>query len=466
MRRLPTSLLAGLVAGALLLTAAPAAQAASDPPVSGGASSGDPYYPTLGDAGYDALRYDIALQYTPSTRRLTAVTAVRLEPLVKLTSLALDLRGLHVSKVTVGGKAARFSQSAEKLRVRPKHSLAKGHAVTVRVTYSGTTGRPIDNTDALFGWISTPNGALVASEAYGAPTWYPVNDSPADKAKYSFTVAVPKGKQVVANGLPVGRPTTHGGWTTYRYAETTPMASYLATVDIGDYAITRFTRGGLPYLTAVDEHLTGTERTESLAAIAKQPAIIAYFSKRFGKYPFASAGSIVDSFDIGYALETQTRPIYSPSADESTVAHETAHQWFGDSVTPRYWKDIWLNEGFATYAEWLWDEHAGLTTFDKEVQRLRDLPATDDLWKLKVADPGKDHIYDDVVYDRGGLTLVELEKTVGSTTFDRILKTWATTHRHGTGTTKRFIALSEKLSGQDLDAFFQTWLYSTGKPAF
>jgi aminopeptidase N len=293
-----------------------------------------------------------------------------------------------------------------------------------------------------------------------------VNDSPADKARYSFTVAVPHGKQVVANGLPVGRPSTRAGWTTYRYAESSPMASYLATVDIGDYTISRFHRGGLPYLTAVDEHLTGAARTRSLAAIAKQPAIIAWFAKRFGAYPFTSAGSIVDSFDIEYALETQTRPIYSPAADESTVAHETAHQWFGDSVTPRYWKDIWLNEGFATYAEWLWDQHAGGTTIDQQVQRLRAKPASDALWSKPVADPGPAGIYDDVVYERGALTLVQLERRIGTPTFFRLLRTWAATHRYGNGTTEEFTALAARLSGQDLDAFFTTWLRSAGKPTF
>lgn len=465
MRRRSLPLLAAALIGALALGALPA-EASTHDPVDGGASSGDPYYPTLGDSGYDALHYDIALRYRPSSRSLSAVTSIRLRPSIALTSLALDLRGLNVSSATVDGRPARFSQTAEKLRVRPATPLARGRAVTVRVAYSGTTGRPVDNTDSLFGWISTPNGALVASEPYGAPTWFPVNDSPVDKARYSFTVTVPEGKQAVANGLPTGQSVTRRGWTTYRYTETAPMASYLATVDIGDYTIHRFRKSGLPYLTAVDEHLTGTARTESLAAIAKQPAIIAWFAKRFGPYPFSSAGSIVDSFDIGYALETQTRPIYSPSADESTVAHETAHQWFGDSVTPRHWKDIWLNEGFATYAEWLWDEHAGITTFEKEVQRLRDTPASADVWGREVADPGPAHLFDDAVYDRGGLTLVLLERKVGTPVFQRLLRTWATTHRYGSGTTEEFIALAERLSHQDLGSFFHTWLDTTGKPAF
>ena len=466
MRRLPATLLAALLALGLTTGSVQAAGAAGVPPVDGGESSGDPYYPRLGDTGYDALRYDVALRYAPATRRLSAITAIRLRPLVALKSLALDLRGLHVSRVTVDGHAAAFSQSDDKLRVRPADALPKGRAATVRVTYSGTTGRPVDNTGSLFGWISTPHGALVASEAYGAPTWFPVNDSPADKAAYSFSVAVPRGKEVVANGLPVGKPVTRSGWTTWRYAEGTPMASYLATVVIGDYTITRSKSAGLPSLTAVDEHLTGSARKKSLAAIAKQPAIIRYFSQRFGAYPFRSAGSIVDSFDIEYALETQTRPIYSPSADETTVAHETAHQWFGDSVTPARWSDIWLNEGFATYAEWLWDQHAGITTFDAEVQRLRGTPASDDLWKGAVADPGVDHLYEGLVYDRGALALIQLRKRIGGSTFDRLLRTWAATHRHGTGSTAQFEALAARLSKQDLTSFFTIWLHTAGKPAF
>lgn len=464
--RLP--LLAGVLALALALAAgaAPMAEAAPKPPVDGGTSSGDPYFPRMGDSGYDALHYDIALRYRPSTRRFAAVTTVRVRPKVALRSLAFDLRGLTVSAVSVDGTRARFSQSSRKVRVRPATPLARGDAAAVRITYAGTTGRPIDDTDSLFGWVSTPEGALVVSEAYGAPTWYPVNDSPADKATYSFAITVPKDREAVANGVPVGDPVTAKGWRTFRYRETSPMASYLATVAIGDYTVVHFTKRGLRYVTAYDDGLAAAKQAESLAAISKQPAMIAYYSKLFGAYPFTSAGAIVDRFEIGYDLETQTRPIFSTGASESTVAHHTAHQWFGDSVTPRRWKDIWLNESFATYGEWLWERHEGRTTIAAQVARLRALPATDDLWDGKVGDPKAPTLYDPLVYDRGALALALLQQKVGLPTFLRILRTWATDHRYGNASTKDFIALSERISKQDLGAFFHTWLYTTGKPTF
>ena len=442
------------------------ADAAPKPPVDGGTSSGDPYFPRMGDAGYDALHYDIALRYRPSTKRLAAVTTVRLRPSVALRSFALDLRGLKVSAVSVDGRRARFHQSTQKLRVRPAAPLVRGRAVSVRIAYSGTTGRPIDDTDSLFGWVSTPEGALVVSEAYGAPTWYPVNDSPADKATYSFAVTVPRDREAVTNGLPVGRPVTKQGWTTYRYREASPMASYLATVAIGDYTIVHYVKDGLTYVTAVDDGLTPTKRTETLAALSRQSSMIAYFSKRFGPYPFTSAGAVVDRFEIGYDLETQSRPIFSTVATEEAVAHETTHQWFGDSVTPKRWKDIWLNEGFATYGMWLWSRHEGRTTFAKEEARLRAIPATDELWKGKVADPKASTLYDQLVYDRAALALVQLQERVGMPTFTRILRAWASTYRHRNASTADFVALAEKTSGQDLTAFFRTWLHTAGKPAF
>jgi aminopeptidase N len=337
------------------------AGAVPDDPVPGGPSAGDPYFPGLGNTGYDARAYHLDLTYDPASRALDGTATIRLRAERALSSFNLDLRGLTVSRVRVDGRGAAFEQAGDELTITPRQPLRRHAAAVVRVAYGGTTGRPVDNTDSLFGWVSMPDGAVVASEAYGAPTWYPVNDSPADKARYSFEVTVPQGTSVVANGLPVGRPTTRHGWTTSRWAERSPMASYLATVDIGDWDITRNrTADGVPVINAVDRDLTGAARRTTLAALAKQDRILAFFSDRFGPYPFRSTGAIVDADDdLGYALETQSRPYYSGRASEGTVAHELAHQWYGDSVTPRLWKDIWLNEGFATYAQWMWGAHEG-----------------------------------------------------------------------------------------------------------
>ena len=458
-------LVAGILATTLTLPATPAF-AGTYAPAPGGSGAGDPYFPTLGNSGYDALRYDLTLRYDPTPRALQATAVIALRATQSLTSFNLDLRDLTVSAVTVNGVAADFRQADGELVVTPRKAVAKGSTVKVSVTYGGTTGQPVDNTDSLFGWVSFDDGALVTSEAYGAPTWYPVNDSPADKALYSFAVTVPEGKVAVANGLPEGRPSTRDGWTTYRWSESSPMASYLATVDIGDYDL-RWSRAreGLPILDAVDRDGTGELRESAEASLPRQPEIIAFFESRFGRYPFDSAGAIVDDDDLGYALETQTRPVYAGFIDDATVAHEIAHQWYGNSVTPRLWKDIWLNEGFATYAEWIWNEHDGVASVDEQAQAVRDVPADDPVWTVAPADPGPAGLYDSAVYFRGALALVELEEVIGERAFAKLLRAWPQKYAYSNATTEDLLALAERVSGRQLDEFFRVWLYTPEKPA-
>ncbi len=451
---------AALLTGVLVGGTALAAVAA----VPGGSDSGDPYFPGLGNTGYDARSYHLDLRYRPATDRLQGLATIRLSPGEDLSSFNLDLRGLQVRSARVDGRPAAFSQAGGELLVRPARTLRKGRLAVATVRYAGTTGRPVDNTDSLFGWVTTPDGAVVASEAYGAPTWYPVNDSPADKARYSFRVTVPRGKVVVANGLPVGKPVTRRGWTTYRWAEKSPMASYLATISIGDYDLTSYRRQGLRFIDAVDRDLSGPALASTTRALAMQPAMIAYFARQFGPYPFTSAGAIVDDDALGYALETQTRSLYTGGAGEATVAHEIAHQWYGDSVTPRRWADIWLNEGFATYAEWMWRAHRGGPSVADRAAAVLAIDAGSSFWQLPPGDPGAERLYDAPVYNRGALTLYELREKIGSEPFARLLRLWAARHRHGNAGTPALVALAEEVSGQELDAFFQTWLYTPGKP--
>ncbi|MCJ1695202.1 M1 family metallopeptidase [Rathayibacter caricis] len=458
--------LGALVVSSLLLApAAVAAPSSTARAVDGGASAGDPYFPGLGSTGFDALSYSLVLKYDPAARALGGRALVTLAPTRDLRSLSFDLTGLTVSKVTVNTRSAAFVQEGSELVVTPARSLRKGVPTLVNIEYAGTTGNPVDNTGAPFGWWSTSDGALVASEPNGASTWYPVNDSPADKARYTFTITVPEGRTVVANGVPVGSPTTSKGWTTSSWVETSPMASYLAMVNIGDYDLVRSTRGGIVTVDAIDRDITGDVRAGTEAALAKQGDIIDYFSTVFGPYPFRSGGAVVDDEEIGYALETQGRSFYSGGADESTVAHEIAHQWYGNSATPGVWSDIWLNEGFATYAEWLWEEHSGGTSVADSAAQVAAIPADDPFWATAVADPGATGLFDGPVYARGGLTLVELREEIGADAFAVLLERWATENRYSTVSTADLQALAEEVSGQDLSAFFEAWLVTPEKPA-
>ncbi len=447
---------------------APASLASAGPPsgVAGSTSGGDPYFPAAGNGGYDVRHYDLDLRYNPQTKALSARARIAAKVLRKdLRSFSLDLRDLTVSEVEVDGRPARFVQTGPELVVTPRHVLEAGHRFTVDVRYAGTTGQPEDNTGALYGWVSYDDGAFVANEPDGAPTWFPVNDAPSDKATYDFRITVPRGTVAVANGKLLSRRSV-GGWTTFRWSAAEPMASYLAMAASGDYRLTTSrTATGIRIINAVDTDLSASDQAAARTVLALQPQMIAYFSGVFGPYPFSSFGAVIDDDDdAGYALENQTRPIYAGVPDELTVAHELAHQWYGDSVTPKRWRDIWLNEGFAAYSEWLWAAHRGGDSVQAQFDRVYERPAVDPLWQLKIGDPGAEELFNEAVYERGAMTLHALRLKIGDKAFFQVLRAWAQRNRYGAVSTADLITLAERISRQQLDGLFSTWLYTTGKP--
>ena len=453
------------VALTLSLVGPPAGAAPADRGTSGGPSGGDPYFPAAGNGGYDVVHYDLDLDSTPSTRALRGTATIFATATSSLASFHLDLRDLTVSSVRVNGRSARFAQAAGELLITPRSTLRRGAPFVVQVAYGGTTGQPQDATGALYGWVSFDDGAFVANEPEGASTWYPVNDVPYDKATYSFTITVPEGTTAVANG-DRWSSTTRNGRTTSRWWALEPMASYLSMAASGNYTLSSSrTPTGVRILDAVDDDLSADERAEAAAVLAQQPAMISFFEGHFGAYPFSSFGAVIDDdTDAGYALENQTRPIYSGVPSEFTVAHELAHQWYGNKVTPRQWKDIWLNEGFATYAEWMWEEHQGGSTPQEYLDFVLSIPAEDEFWTVPVADPGPDDLFADATYYRGGAFLQVLRNTIGERSFAQLLRRWAARPASAPATTADLLGLAESVSRRQLDDLFDTWLLQPTKP--
>ena len=440
---------------------------AGDKPANAGMGApgiGDPDFPLDGNGGYDVSHYGLKIDYTPSSKHLDGVTTIRATTTQRLSRFNLDLSGLEVSDVTVNGEKAVFSRTGSELAVLPATPLGDKAVFTVKVTYSGVP-QPVKDSSNLgtFGFIPTPDGAFVACEPDGAKTWYPANDHPADKASYDFTITVPEGTTAVANGEQVAQPTTADGKTTFRWREQYPMASYLATATIGKFDLRKGrTPGGIPNFAAVDPK----HRTSLNSLFNVSGEVTDYWSKVFGTYPFSSTGGVIDDFSAGYALENQTKPLYGGfDPDQSIIAHELAHQWFGDSLSIKRWRDLWLNEGFATYAEWLWAEHKGTNTADRLFQTFHARPASDPIWKYPPGRAQPRDLFNDSVYTRGGMTLHALRKAIGDETFFKLLKKWTTDHKYGTVTTEEFIALAEKLSGKDLTSLFNAWLFTAAKPS-
>jgi aminopeptidase N len=240
------------------------------------------------------------------------------------------------------------------------------------------------------------------------------------------------------------------------------MATYLALVDIGDGKLVQGHIGNLPTWTLVDPRLV----KKSKAAIDSLPEIIRFESKIYGHYPFAAAGSVVDVANLEYALETQTRPIYAFAPDRTTVVHETAHQWFGDSVSLRRWPNIWLNEGFATWTQWYFAEQHGGRSAQSVFKELYRRPASQThFWNPPSGHPGQaKNLFAVSTYVRGAMTLQALRDKIGTHDLLSVMKTWARQHRHGHGDIEDFIALANKVSGAHLRGFFHRWLFQRGKP--
>jgi aminopeptidase N len=463
-----------------LVVAAPAS--AGDRYVAGAPGAGDPFFPQAGNGGYDVKHYFLALDYEGATSNLLrGRVAIFARATQNLHRFNLDLRDfLRVSRVTVNGHRAAFTHSGQELSISPRPKLHRGRSFVVVVEYAGRPEPVVDPDESIEGWIvpeTDPDGAFVVNEPQGSPGWFPVNDTPRDKATYDFRVTVPAGHTVMANGRLLGT-STHGGRTTWRWREDSPMSSYLSTATNGPFE-TRFGQlpNGLPEYNAVDPDTrlsaTGPVPQPEIAweRLGMHAEIVDFFTQLYGPYPFTSVGGTIDwAPEVGYALESQTKPNYDNIPSESTVVHEIAHQWFGNAVTLTWWPDIWLNEGFATWSEWIWEEHQGGTTAQEEYEtRCAYEPGTEefqDLWfPAPAALPGPAELFHTPPYDRGAMTLQALRTRVGERRFVRILQLWYEENRYENVTTADFIALAERESGEQLDDFFQTWLYEEGRPA-
>lgn len=432
----------------------------------GRGGTGDAFFPYQGNGGYNVSHYRLAISYSPGSHRLSGLAVIEATTTQTLTRFDLDLRpNMKVSAVTVNGVPARHAQPAAKkqeLVITPRFSLYRGYHFRVAVRYAGVAAPVRDPDGSLDGWIPTTDGAFVANEPQGAPTWFPVNDTPRDKATYTVSVTVPNGLVAVSNGRLMSHRAA-GSRTTWVWKLTKAVSSYLVTATVGRYNL-RYgtTRAGVPYTIAVDP----TVEAQSTAVLSTLPNIVDYFSTKYGRYPFAESGVIVDNAPfVGYALETATRPIFDSAPDELTLAHELAHEWYGDTVTLSRWRDIWVNEGFAEFSSWLWDEHTGGMTAHQYLRQLLALPASDSIWSPPPGNPGSaNRIFANSVYERGAGTLQALREKVGNTVFFKIMRGWLSAHRNGNATTYQFTTYAAAVAHRDLSHFFEVWLYRQGKP--
>jgi aminopeptidase N len=466
---MPRPLLAAAICAALtvgLTSATATAEAPFVAPVDGASGIGDPYWPLDGNGGIDVTSYEIRNSYAFDTKRLAGRTRVELTATSDLRSFSLDFL-LDVSKVTVDGAAADFTKTDEghELRITPAEPLLAGTDHAVVVSYAD---HPASHSYAgENSWLATSREVVTMNEPHMAPWWFPSNDHPQDKAMVDVRIRVPNGREVISNGKLKGRQVGKRS-TTWHWRADEPMVPYLAFFAAGDFTIAKGVHKGLPWLVAVSQALGQVDEDASMRLMRKTPAVVAGLEKDLGDYPFSVVGGLTTSINSGFALENQTRPTYPAvgSSYTSLVVHELAHQWFGDDVAVQQWRDIWLNEGFATFMEWRWSEkHGGRTAATILDDYYSNVGAESDFWQVTVADPGAAKIFDDSVYGRGAMTLQALRNRVGNQDFWRILRTWIREQKGGNGSSEEFEALAARVSGEDLTGFFTAWLRTPAKPA-
>ncbi len=424
------------------------------------AGAGDTYFPTLGNGGYDVGRYDVTIRADPPATDIAVRVDIAATATAALASFHLDLAGLTVESVAVDGAPASYRRDDAELIVTPVRPIAAGERFVTTVRYSGSPTPLRDPGQITVGWQRAGTTTFVVSEPNGAHSWLASNDHPSDKATFGFRIDVPEGITAAANGTLVSS-STDGGRTTWVWESTEPMATYLATVAIGDLTIVD---GGDHHGVRVRHVFPTALASQLTSAFARTPDLIDVLDDLFGPFPFADYGALVIDARLGYALETQTlslfdRAIALSSSSEVFQVHELAHQWFGDSVTPSAWRDIWLNEGFATYAEHLYRERTE-PGYDTNAQMRRLASRT----YPPIGDPGRTELFSRAVYDRGALVLHALRRTVGDDTFFTIVRAWATERRHGTASTDDFVALASRVAGHGAGVLVHTWLEAEHLP--
>ncbi len=423
------------------------------------------YLPRSGTDDYAVLHYDLALDYRVATNRLDATAVIRARAAVDLSAVVLDLVHLKAKRVRLDGqKRVRFTQNATHLRIVPASPLPAGSEFTVEVAYDGSPA-PRRTRWGTLGWEELTDGAIVAAQPSGAPTWFPCNDRPSDKAAYRLRITTEQAYTVLATGEPVSH-SVNGGRGTWTFDRPEPTATYLAAVQIGRYTLERRRTEGVDWAVAYPPALA----RRVLHDFEPVGRMLEAFQRRFGPYPFPSYTIVVTEDPLEIPLESQAMATFGSShadgrgGSERLIAHELAHQWFGNSVGLASWRDIWLNEGFACYAEWIWSEASGGLSAAAHARahhaRLRLSPKD-----LLLGDPGPDDMFDDRVYKRGACLLHALRNRLGDERFFELLHAWTRNHRFGTVTTADFEGLARAFSDEPLDEFFDAWLRETQLPS-
>lgn len=433
-----------------------------------------------GQDDFDVLSYALDLSFDPTARTVSGTATITARSLVpSLTHVALDLAdGMTVTSVTRGGAPLVFAHAAgtATLDVTLDRAFAAGQDVALVVAYGGSP----DLSSASFGWnrysSNGGDGQMVwsLSEPYGAREWWPCKDVPGDKATVEEWWTTPAAWTATGNGVLVGVEDVAGGRKRYHWRPSHPLATYLVSI-----AATGYVSWSDNYTTLDDRAMPVTHYVyddsgalaRGMESFSRTPAMIAAYARAFGEYPFSEDKYGMSAFPWSGGMEHTTNTSYGYMLIDGShryddiVAHELAHQWWGDSVSPATWKDVWLNEGFASWSEALWAEtNGGASAYRNYIKSAFTYQALGG----PLYDPGTtmDELFSSMVYNRGAYVVHMLRGVLGDGPFFAAMRDWYREHRDGAATTAQFQATMERRYGASLQWFFDEWVYRAGAPTY
>lgn len=425
----------------------------------------DSVYPEIGDPGVDALHYDLTLDWDPEADTLTGQEVLIFRAAETAEQFQLDFgEPLEITEVTLDGKPVEVDRNGKDLVVAA--AVQQDQRYELAISYEGTP-EPVEgpttrsDLQTVGFHIDPDHETWTIQEPRGAFTWYAVNDQPADKAFYDFTLTVPSPWVGIANGEQTsseddGETTT----TTYHLAE--PAASYLTTLAFGDYDKTE------------DESDTGTPLTywipksdpQWLDGPSTSPEAIAWIEDYLGPYPFDTGGILVVDSESG--METQTMITLGDteySTSPATVVHEFVHQWYGDQVTPNDWRDVWMNEGMAMYLQLIWESEQGGVDIEQTIDDYSSYEAEE----RAVAGPPGD--YNPGMFGSSNIYLGpafmwhELRVMLDDDDrFWEIVRGWPLAQDNTSSDRETLYAYLESETGLELSEFFDDWILGTTTP--
>jgi len=455
----------------------------------GARSAGDPYLPAIGNGGYDVQHYDLTINYNPLSWTMVSKADITIRATQGLSEFSLDLRGFGDATVSIDGVAADVVRAGDKLIVTPTDGIVSNRLFHAVIDYSGEPAEILDPDGSREGWVRIPGGGFVVNEPVGAMGWFPCNNAPSDKGTYDFHITVPNTHTALGNGELASMVDNGNDTTTWNWHMGFPMATYLSTSTVGvfDYAktfsATGLGRSGNPLeiYNAFESALSAAQKTAAATAAGRQDGIIKFIADEIGApYPYDSAGVVLHRNSLGYALEVQTRPHFSETTISlSILAHEIAHQWFGNSVGPATWREIWFNEGWATWWEWYWDnkQNGNPTTVEQQFTANYNSTLQPARWNTPPANlPNASQLFSPFpVYIRPAMMLEAYRQIVGDSTFFAFQRALVTEYAYSSISGAQFIALARRVAQErsgfvasylaKLDEFFQQWLYGIGRPA-